>query len=78
MDKLAWNARILAAGLLVCQSLSSFILADNEALLVNHPTVIFFMTMLVGAGGNAGNQAAVRIIRGLATGEVDPRRRIGQ
>ena len=59
-------------GLLVCQSLSSFILADNEALLVNHPTVIFFMTMLVGAGGNAGNQAAVRIIRGLATGEVDP------
>ena len=30
------------------------------------------MTMLVGAGGNAGNQAAVRIIRGLATGEVSP------
>ena len=55
-------------GLLVCQSASSFVLADNEQLLVNHPTVIFFMTMLVGAGGNAGNQAAVRIIRGLATG----------
>ena len=60
-------------GLLACQSCSSFILADNEALLVTHPTVIFFMTMLVGAGGNAGNQAAVRIIRGLATGEVDNR-----
>ena len=59
-------------GLLVCQSASSFVLADNEQLLINHPTVIFFMTMLVGAGGNAGNQAAVRIIRGLATGEVDP------
>ena len=59
-------------GLLVCQSASSFVLADNEQLLVAHPTVIFFMTMLVGAGGNAGNQAAVRIIRGLATGEVDP------
>ena len=59
-------------GLLVCQSCSSFILADNEALLVGHPVVIYFMTMLVGAGGNAGNQAAVRIIRGLATGEVDP------
>ena len=27
---------------------------------------------LVGAGGNAGNQASVRIIRGLATGEVTP------
>jgi len=59
-------------GLLVCQSCSSFILADNEALLVAHPTVIYFMTMLVGAGGNAGNQASVRIIRGLATGEVSP------
>jgi len=47
--------------------------AENESLLLEHPTVIFFMTMLVGAGGNAGNQAAVRIIRGLATGEVDPR-----
>ena len=41
-------------GLLVCQSFSSFILADNEQLLVAHPTVIYFMTMLVGAGGNAG------------------------
>ena len=30
--------------------------------------------MLVGAGGNAGNQAAVLVIRGLATGEVSPRR----
>jgi len=59
-------------GLLVAQSCSSFVLADNEQLLVTHPTVIFFMTMLVGAGGNAGNQAAVRIIRGLATGEVAP------
>jgi len=60
-------------GLLVCQSASSLVLAENESLLLEHPTVIFFMTMLVGAGGNAGNQAAVRIIRGLATGEVDPR-----
>lgn len=59
-------------GLLVAQSCSSFILQDNEMLLTNHPTVIFFMTMLVGAGGNAGNQASVRLIRGLATGEVDP------
>jgi len=59
-------------GLLVAQSCSSFILADNEGLLTSHPTVVFFMTMLVGAGGNAGNQASVRLIRGLATGEVNP------
>ena len=58
-------------GLLIAQSCSSFILADNEDLLATHPTVIFFLTMLVGAGGNAGNQASVRLIRGLATGEVN-------
>lgn len=29
--------------------------------------------MLVGAGGNAGNQAAVYVIRGLATGEINSR-----
>ena len=58
-------------GLLIAQSASSFILADNENLLATHPTVIFFLTMLVGAGGNAGNQASVRLIRGLATGEVN-------
>jgi hypothetical protein len=25
-----------------------------------HPVIIYFLTMLVGAGGNAGNQASVR------------------
>jgi Mg/Co/Ni transporter MgtE len=34
--------------------------------LSNRRSVIFFLTMLVGAGGNAGNQASVRVIRGLA------------
>jgi hypothetical protein len=41
-------------GLLVFQSCSSFILSANEELLRNHPSIIFFLTMLVGAGGNAG------------------------
>ena len=59
-------------GLLICQSGSSFILEGNEALIQSHPVIVYFMTMLVGAGGNAGNQASVRIIRGLATGEVNP------
>lgn len=58
-------------GLLVFQSCSSFILSANEELLRNHPTIVFFLTMLVGAGGNAGNQAAVRVIRGLAVGSLD-------
>lgn len=62
-------------GLLIFQSFSSFILVANEGLLASHPDIIFFLTMLVGAGGNAGNQAAVRVIRGLAVGSITPRGR---
>lgn len=54
------------SGLLVLQSFSTLILASNQMLLEKHPTVIYFLTALVGAGGNAGNQASVRVIRGLA------------
>ena len=53
--------------LLSLQSMSSLILRDNESMLQSHPTIIFYLTMLVGAGGNAGSQSAVRIIRGIAT-----------
>ena len=31
------------------------------------------MTMLIGTGGNAGNQSATLVIRGLATGEIKRR-----
>ena len=58
-------------GLLVLQSCSSFILEGSDALLSTHPSIVYFLTMLVGAGGNAGNQSAVRVIRGLALGTVN-------
>jgi len=60
----------LLVGLLVFQSFSSFILAAYSDLLTHHPVIIAFLTMLVGAGGNSGNQAAVLVIRGLATGQI--------
>jgi Mg/Co/Ni transporter MgtE len=41
--------------------------------LQRHTVIVFFLTMLVGAGGNAGNQAAVLVIRGLATGDINAR-----
>jgi hypothetical protein len=47
-------------GLLVLQSLSGIILSRHETLLSQHPVIVYFLTMLVGAGGNAGNQASVR------------------
>ena len=47
-------------GLLILQSMSSFILQYNEKFLTQHIVIYNFLTMLVGAGGNAGNQASVR------------------
>lgn len=55
-------------GLLVLQSTSSFVLDHYQTLLREHVVVTLFLTMLVGAGGNAGNQSAIKVIRGLATG----------
>ena len=60
-------------GLLFLQSCSSFIIQYNEKFLQNHMVIVQFLTMLVGAGGNAGNQASVRVIRGLAVGTLNPR-----
>jgi Mg/Co/Ni transporter MgtE len=58
-------------GLLALQSCSGIVLSKNEALLTEHPNIVYYLTMLVGAGGNAGNQASVRVIRGLALGTLN-------
>lgn len=72
MDQLKERASWLI-GLLVLQSCSSFIIQNNQRFLQKHMTIVQFLTMLVGAGGNAGNQAAVRVIRGLAVGTLNHR-----
>mmetsp|Transcript_5742 Transcript_5742/g.16437 ORF Transcript_5742/g.16437 Transcript_5742/m.16437 type:complete len:326 (-) Transcript_5742:998-1975(-) len=59
-------------GLLILQSTSSMVLDKYEGLLKEHLFVTLFLTMLVGAGGNAGNQSAIKVIRGLATGALEP------
>lgn len=67
-DRACW-----LVGLLIMQSLSGIILSRNELLLTNHPVIIYYLTMMVGAGGNAGNQASVRVIRGIALGTLNER-----
>ena len=52
--------------LMLVQSVSGFVLEGFESLIAEHLILSHFLTMLVGAGGNAGNQAAVLVIRGLA------------
>jgi len=57
-------------GLMVIQSVSGFILQSYEALIKNHLVVTLFLTMLIGAGGNAGNQSTIKVIEGMASGEI--------
>jgi Mg/Co/Ni transporter MgtE len=68
LDRAAW-----LVGLLVLQSLSGVIIQHSEGLLQRHIVIVRFLTMLVGAGGNAGNQASVRVIRSLAVGTLHNR-----
>eukprot|EP00052_Salpingoeca_macrocollata_P001538 m.26120 g.26120 ORF g.26120 m.26120 type:complete len:185 (-) comp11473_c0_seq1:140-694(-) len=56
--------------LMIFQSASSSILHHYAQLIDDHFVITLFLTMLVGAGGNAGNQSTVLVIRGLATGAV--------
>lgn len=60
--------------LLFFQSFSSFIMRNYEVMLSEHVIISLFLTMLIGTGGNAGNQSATLVIRGLATGEISLRK----
>eukprot|EP00993_Chasmostoma_nieuportense_P001893 NODE_2733_length_1107_cov_25.619388_g2608_i0.p1 GENE.NODE_2733_length_1107_cov_25.619388_g2608_i0~~NODE_2733_length_1107_cov_25.619388_g2608_i0.p1 ORF type:complete len:366 (-),score=85.32 NODE_2733_length_1107_cov_25.619388_g2608_i0:8-1105(-) len=55
--------------LLLIQSVSSFVMQKYSALIQKYVIVSLFITMLIGAGGNAGTQATVRAITGLVAGE---------
>lgn len=52
--------------LLMTQSFSAVVLSRFAELLLDHPNLIYFLTMLVGAGGSAGAQSAVLVVRDLA------------
>jgi hypothetical protein len=68
----AWARGRWLLGLLVLQSTSSFVLDSYQDLLRDHLVVTLFLTMLVGAGGNAGNQSAIKVIRGLVCAPCYP------
>lgn len=61
-------------GLLLLQSVSSVIMRRYEGMLEQNVILTLFLTMLIGTGGNAGNQSATLVIRGLATGEIGRKR----
>ena len=65
-----WSRGKWLLGLLVLQSTSSFVLDSYQQLLKDHIVVTLFLTMLVGAGGNAG--AAGRACMGLVRKGAPP------
>jgi len=58
-------------GLLIFQSFSAVILGAFQDLLEDHLLISFFVPMIVGTGGNAGNQPGVMITRALGSNEVN-------
>lgn len=59
--------------LLILQSVSSMIMQHYEGVLDSNIILSLFLTMLIGTGGNAGNQSGALVVRGLTTGEMGPK-----
>ncbi|MFH1643614.1 MAG: magnesium transporter [bacterium] len=68
---LFWQRGIWLVSLLLLQTISSFIMSNFSQLLDDNVILTFFLTALIGTGGNAGNQSSAILIRGLATGEIN-------
>lgn len=57
------------AAMLLVQSISTLIMQSFRGLIAEHIELAFFLTMLVGLGGNAGGQSVVLTVRELARGK---------
>lgn len=69
LSVLVWQRLSVLVTLLLFQSFSQVVLESYEGLISTNIVIPLFLTMLVGAGGNAGNQSAVHAITGIVTGE---------
>ena len=69
-----WKTRIPWLLLLMLSAtFTGQIIASFEGKLAAIPSLIAFIPMLMGTGGNSGGQSSVTIIRGLAVGEIENR-----
>ena len=60
--------------LILVNTVTGSIIAGQESLMAEIVILAAFIPLLIGTGGNVGAQSATVVIRGLATGEVHPRR----
>ncbi len=63
--------------LILVNMVTGSIIAGQEALLGEMVILAAFIPLLIGTGGNVGAQSATVVIRGLATGEVNPKKAMG-
>jgi len=59
--------------------ISGYLMSRFQSSISHLISVVFFVPLIMAVGGNVGNQAAVVVIRGLATGEIaliDTRKRL--
>ena len=68
--RLILHRSVWLVSLMLFQSISSLIMGKYDAMIRNHAIISFFLTMLTGTGGNAGNQSATLVIRGLINNEI--------
>ena len=68
-ERLPW-----LVGLLMLQSCAAVVMDSFESLLDRHLVIAFFVPMIVGTGGNAGNQPGVMTTRALSQGGVTPQK----
>ncbi|MCL2808008.1 MAG: magnesium transporter [Coriobacteriia bacterium] len=67
-NRLPWLIILMASAML-----TGLVIAHFELQLALIPSLIIYLPLLMGTGGNAGSQSATLIIRGLALGEVAPK-----
>lgn len=70
--ELAKNRIVWLLFLMVSATITGTILGSYEAAFVQIPLLVTFIPMLTDTGGNAGSQSSTMVIRGLATGEIEP------
>jgi len=67
-NRLPWLIILMASAML-----TGLVIAYYEDQLALIPSLIIYLPLLMGTGGNAGSQSSTLIIRGLALGEVAPK-----
>ena len=52
------------------ETISGLLMKNFHASMIQVLSIVFFIPLIMAVGGNVGNQSAIVIIRGLATGEI--------